>query len=151
MEMPLFEEVAEAVRSMLPDSLGEPHVKWHRRGVKVWFDSDKAGPEHFEAQLVRRRHVDGKDGLALEIGFHAEHRETELNEAVLAQLADRESAWRKHIGPEATADEFLGSDVWRRVSEVWLEPEVDDPEMSLEIAGRLVDYVASIEPVRRKA
>ena len=50
MELGVFDEVGELVRSLAPPELGE--VKWraHRRGVKVWFDTEKAGREHFEAQ-----------------------------------------------------------------------------------------------------
>lgn len=149
MEISLFEEVGEAVRAMLPDDLGEPHIKWHRRGVKIWFDAAKAGPEHYEAQVVGRHHVDGKPGMAIEIGFHSEHRELEQNEAVLDHLSATEKKWRRRLGPEAETGEFFGSDVWRRVSEAWIEPDIDDPEMSFEIAARLVDYLAAIEPARR--
>lgn len=149
MEIPLFEEVGEAVRAMLPEELGEPKMKWHRRGLKVWFESAKAGPEHYEAQLVGRHHVDGKPGAAIEIGFHAEHRDVEQNEAALDQLLEREKSWRRTLGSEAETGEFFGSDVWRRVSEAWIEPDFDDPELSLEIAARLVDYLAAIEPARR--
>lgn len=149
MEIGLFEEVGEAVRAMLPEELGMPMVRSHRRGVKVWFDAAKAGPEHFEAQLVGRHHVDGTPGAAIEIGFHTEHREVEKNEAVLALLAGSEKKWRRRLGPEAEVGEFLGSDVWRRVSEVWIEPDIDDPEITMEIAARLVDYLTAIEPARR--
>lgn len=151
MEIGLFEEVGEAVRAMLPDDLGAAMVRWHRRGVKVWFDTPKAGPEHFEAQLVGRHHVDGTPGQAIEIGFHAEHREVDKNEAVLAALATSEKTWRRHLGPEAEMGQFLGSDVWRRVSEVWIEPDLDDPEITMEIAARLVDYLSAIEPARSRA
>lgn len=150
MEQPLFEQVGEAVRSMTPDELGVFRSRSHRRGVKVWFDTDKPGREHYEAQLLPRRHVDGSDGMALEVGFHAEHREPERNDEVIAHLATTSKQWRRELGAEAEVGEFFGNDGWRRVSEVWIEPDLDDPELVIEVAARLVDYVSAIEPARRR-
>lgn len=149
MEQPLFEQVGEAARSMTPPELGVFRCRSHRRGIKVWFDTDKAGREHFEAQLLSRRHVDGTEGMALEVGFHAEHREEDKNEAVIARLNTRASAWRKVLGDEAEVGLFFGADGWRRVSEVWLEPDLEDPDLAFEVAARLVDYVSVIEPARK--
>ncbi len=149
MEEPLFEQVGEAARSMTPRDLGVFRSRSHRRGIKVWFDSEKAGREHFEAQLLSRRYVDGTDGLALEVGFHAEHREVAKNEAVIELLSKRSRQWRKTLGEAAEVGLFFGADGWRRVSEVWLEPDLDDPELAFEVAARLVDYVSAIEPSRK--
>ncbi len=151
MDVPLFDQVADAVQSMTPPELGELRWRAHRRGVKVWFDTAKPTKEHFEAQVLPRRHVDGLDGVALEIGFHAEHRDLDANVAVIDRLAKSEkgaNGWRKILGREAEVGEFYGADVWRRVSEAWLEPDLDDPDLAFEVAARLVDYLVAIEPAR---
>lgn len=148
MELSVFDEVSELVRAMAPDELGAVRVRSHRRGVKVWFDSDLPTKEHYEAQLLSRRYVDGLDGMALEVGFHAEHKNQDDNVAVLQRLAVTESAWRKVLGSEPVAGLFFGADNWRRVSESWLEPDLEDPELAFEVAARLIDYVEVIEPAR---
>ena len=149
MELGLFDEVADLVRSMVPDELGPLRLRSHRRGIKVWFESEKPGREHYEAQLVARKHIDGADGMVVEIGFHSEHRDAAANEAAIAALTTRESEWRQSLGDEAEVGVFFGADNWRRVSEAWFEPDLDDPEMAFEMAARLVDYVSALEPVRR--
>ena len=67
----MFDEVAELVRAMSPAEIGEVHVRAHRRGVKVWFDTEAPTKEHYEAQMLSRRYVDGIEGTAIEIGFHS--------------------------------------------------------------------------------
>lgn len=148
MDLPLFEEVADLVQSMVPSELGTVRTRSHRRGLKVWFDDDKPGREHYEVQLLSRRHVDNRDGLAVEIGFHSEHRDTTRNEEVAARLVRSEPTWRAELGETAQLAPFLGADNWRRLSECWIEPDVDDPELAFELATRLVDYVSIIEPLR---
>lgn len=149
MELSVFEEAAELVRSMAPDELGAVRVRAHRRGVKVWFDTEKPTKEHYEAQLVSRRYVDESEGMVLEVGFHTEHKEVAKNAAVIDRITTQEKQWRKELGKEPEVAPFLGADNWRRVSEIWAEPDLDDPELSFEIASRLVDYVAVIEPARK--
>ena len=119
-----------------------------RRGVKIWFDSAKPSKEHFEAQMLPRRYVDGRDGTTIEIGFHAEHRDPDLNVAVIERLLKSEKKWRRVVGEEAEVGVFFGADGWRRVSEVWIEPDLDDPDLVFELAARLVDYLTAIEPAR---
>lgn len=148
MEVPLFDQVGEAVRAMAPPELGEVKVRAHRRGVKIWFETAKPSKEHFEAQVLPRRHVDGLDGIVIEVGFHAEHREPDLNAEVLARLMKTEKKWRRVLGDEPEAGVFFGSDTWRRVSEVWIDPDLDDPDLAFELAARLVDYMTAIEPAR---
>ncbi len=114
----------------------------------MWFDTEAPTKEHYEAQLLSRRYVDGLEGMALEVGFHAEHKDPARNERVIAQLVDHEKRWRAVLGDEPSADVFFGATNWRRVSEVWIEPDVDDPEFAFEVAARLVDYVGVIEPAR---
>ena len=149
MELSVFDEVAELVRAMSPEEIGEVRVRAHRRGVKVWFGADAATKEHYEAQMLRRSYVDGKDGMAIEIGFHSEHKELDKNEAVIERVTANEKKWRKELGKEPEVGVFYGADNWRRVSEAWIEPDLDDPEIAFEIASRLVDYVTEIEPARR--
>ncbi len=140
-----FEHVLDALEGFVDDDHGIVHASAHRRGLKVWFGADdgQAAREHYEAQLVRR---DGE--MALEIGFHAEHRDPAENEACLVHLLTREKKWRKGLGDEAEAGPFLGMDSWRRISEVWEPPDPEDPEASIEVAARLADYVDAIEPLR---
>ncbi|MEM7324583.1 MAG: hypothetical protein AAF531_15950 [Actinomycetota bacterium] len=149
MELPLFDQVADVVRSLTPEELGELRMRAHRRGIKVWFNTEKPPREHYEAQLLARRHVDGGDGMALEIGFHAENRETEKNAAAIDDILRTEKTWRKILGRDAEVGAFYGADNWRRVSEAWLEPDLEDPELTFEVASRLVDYLEAIEPARR--
>lgn len=149
MEQLLFHEVADVVRTLAPQDLGEVHINADRRGIKVWFNTAKASQEHYEAQQLRRHHVDGKDGLAIEIGFHAEHPGVDANEAAIAHIAKTEKKWRKVLGAEAEVGEFYGAPNWRRISEAWLEVDFEDPELAFEVASRLVDYLVAIEPARK--
>lgn len=146
--MPLFEQVGEAVHSMAPPELGELKMRAHRRGLKVWFDTAKPSKEHFEAQVLPRRYVDGRDGMTIEIGFHAEHRDPAMNTDVIARLTKAEKKWRRQLGSEAEIGVFFGAASWRRISEVWIEPDLDDPDLAFEMAARLVDYLTAIEPAR---
>ncbi len=151
MELPLFDQVADLIHALTPEELGELHVRAHRRGVKVWFGRETAPKEHYEAQMLARRHVDGSDGMAVEIGFHAENADRQANEAALAGVMKTEKTWRKILGDEAEAGVFFGADNWTRVSEAWIEPDLDDPEIAFEIASRTVDYLTAIEPARSSA
>lgn len=148
MELGLFEEVADVVRALAPDDLGALRVRAHRRGVKVWFDTVKPPKEHYEAQQLPRQYVDGVNGMAIEIGFHAENADVRANEATITHVLASEKKWRKSLGAEAEAGEFYGAERWRRISEAWIEPDLDDPEFAFEVASRLVDYLISIEPAR---
>ena len=148
MELSVFEETAELVRAMVPEELGAVRVRAHRRGVKVWFDTEVPGKEHYEAQQLSRRYVDGVEGMAIEIGFHTEHRELDRNLAVVHTLVSSEAKWRKVLGEEPEIAAFYGADNWRRVSEAWVEEDLEDPDLAFEMASRLVDYVSAIEPAR---
>lgn len=148
--MELFEEVADALRGMVPAALGEPRCSWHRYGVKVWFGTEKATRLHYEAQVVGTRHVPDAETLALEVGFHAEEPKPDVNDAVLAHLLAAERRWRRELGPAPVAGEFLGRDTWARVSEVWLDPDLSDDELGVEVAARLTDYIEALEPVLRE-
>ena len=105
---------------------------------------------HFDVTLQPlETHVDGTDGMTIETGFHTEHNDLDANSAVIDQLLAAEKGWRKTLGPEAEAGPFFGRpEDWRRISEVWIEPDLDDPELGFELASRLTDYIAALEPVR---
>ena len=141
-ERSFFHQVLDAFEGFVADVDGELHSFAHKRGLKVWYGD--ATKEHYEAQLVRVDEV-----AMLEVGFHAEYPKPERNDAVLAALASRESEWRDDLGDEAVAGHFLGTDRWRRVSEVWEAPDPDDIDAAIEVAARLADYVTLLEPVRR--
>lgn len=147
MELPLFDQVNDLVRALTPAELGLLRSRTHRRGMKVWFDNDKPTRSHYEAQVLARRHVDGIDGMAIEIGFHAEHREVAINQTILSDLERSESTWRKILGDPAQAGVFYDAPDWRRVSEAWIEPDLDDPDLAFEVASRLVDYLMAIQPL----
>ena len=148
MESSLFEDVGDALRGILPSELGTLQVRAHRYGIKVWFGTDKATKEHYEAQVVGAKDVPGARTLALEVGFHSEHPKAAANDAVIARLAAYEKQWRKEVGKEAEVAPFLGrADNWRRISETWLDPDLGEPGLAFEIASRLVDYITALEPL----
>jgi hypothetical protein len=149
-ELFLFDEVGDALRGMIPDTLGSFRYRAHRYGIKVWFGTDTPRREHYEAQVLSADAVAGAKTLALEVGFHAEHPKLADNEALLADLVRREPKWRRAIGNDAVAGPFLGrGDVWRRVSETWPDPDLEDAELPVEVAARLVDYMRALEPLLR--
>lgn len=148
--LPLFDQVAEAVRGLLPTEFGDFRHTARRWGIKIWFGSDKPHCEHYEAQVIGAAHVADASVLALEIGFHAEHSQASDNDRVLAFLLSREIQWRSLLGDEAIAGRFLGGfDNWRRVSETWPDPDLDDINLPVELAMRLTDYITALESVRR--
>jgi hypothetical protein len=138
-----FHQVQDALEGFVLDVPGELHTTAHGRGIKVWYDD--ATREHYEAQLIR---VGGE--RQLEVGFHAEYPKAGENDDVLAHLLEHETAWRRALGDEAVAGDFLGADRWRRVSETWDPPDDGDVDAAIEIAARLADYVTAIELVRRR-
>jgi hypothetical protein len=149
-ELSLFDEVAEALRGMVASSWGPIRCRPRAYGIKAWFGATTPSREHYEAQVISPHAVGGAQVLGLEIGFHAEHPHVGDNERVLERLLDSEKRWRKRLGADAVAGPFLGrADVWRRVSETWSDPDLDEAGLGMEIAGRLADYVDALEPVLR--
>ncbi len=147
--MELFEEVCEALRGLVPAELGTFRHKTHRYGTKIWFGPATPPKEHYEAQVVGARDVPEAEVLAVEIGFHSEHPRDADNQAVLDGLLASEKQWRKELGKEAVAGTFLGrADHWRRISETWSDPDLDDTELGTEMAMRLLDYIEALEPHR---
>ena len=147
-----FEGAADALATLLPPALGEWHTRAHRWGVKLWFGpAERPGREHYEAQVVNARFVTGASVLGIEVGFHAENAKPAENDATLAKLVTHEKRWRKALGGPVEAGPFLGrAEQWRRISETWPDPDLGDPDLPLELAGRLVDYVEALEPLRRR-
>lgn len=146
MELGFFDQVDDVVRSLVDSDLGELRTRFHRRGIIVWFNTEKPTRSHFEAQMVGRHHVDGVTGLALEIGFHAEERDESSNQQILDDLSLVEGEWRPVLGSQAEAGQFLGSTTWRRISDVWIEPDLDDSDSPFEVGARLVDYLQALQP-----
>jgi hypothetical protein len=145
----LFEEVGDALRGMLPSGLGELRMRVRRYGIKVWFGPSEPPREHYEAQVIGAQGVKGAKTLALEIGFHAEHSKVADNTKVIALLEEEESRWRPVVGKAAVVGPFLGrAKTWRRVSETWPDPDLSDPELAIEVAAQLADYVTGLEPAR---
>lgn len=142
MDLGFFETVRDAFEGFVADVPGQHNTYVHSRGLKAWFDDDTR--EHYEAQLIR---VDG--AVQLEVGFHAEHPKAPLNDAVLQRLLAAEATWRKVLGDEAVAGDFIGRAGWRRISEVWPATETPDIDEAIEVAARLADYVNAIELARR--
>jgi len=147
MEPSLFDDVGDAVRGLTPPELGELYLRAHRYGIKVWFRTVKPTKEHYEAQVVGARDAPGARTLALEVGFHSEHPKEPQNDAVIARLLATEKQWRRELGKEAEVAPFLGrAEHWRRISEIWLDPDLGEPGIAFEIASRLVDYITALEP-----
>ena len=148
--MELFEEVCEALRGLVPPELGTLRHKTHRYGTKIWFGPETPPKEHYEAQVVGARDVPEAEVLAIEVGFHSEYPKPAENDEVLAALLAVEGEWRPDLGDEAVADVFIGrAEHWRRISETWPDPNLDDPELGTELAMRLLDYIEALEPRRR--
>jgi hypothetical protein len=146
----LFEAVSDALRGLSPADLGELHCTHRRYGIKVWLGPATNAPrEHYEAQVIGPQYVPEATTLAIEVGFHSEHPHEADNEAVIAALVGSERSWRKELGQEAHVGTFLGrAEHWRRVSEVWSDPDMSDPELVFELAARLTDYLTALEPYR---
>ncbi len=149
MELQLFDEVREVLRGVVPLELGELRTRHHRYGIKVWFGPVTATREHYEAQVIGAKHVPEASVLAIEIGFHAEHRDPAENERALAHLLGQSRAWRKAVGPDAVAGPFIDDrNGWQRLSEIWPDPDLGDPDLAFELATRLTDYITALEPLR---
>jgi hypothetical protein len=133
-----FETVDDALHGFLPPSLRDFNSHRTSMNLKVWYEE---GREHYEVQLV--------SGPALEIGFHAEHKDMTRNEDVLDRLVGGEKRWRKALGNTPEAGAFLGRQKsWRRVSEVW-DGEGLTEDAAVEAAERLGAYIEALEPLRR--
>ena len=45
------------------------------------------------------------------------------------------------------AGPFFGAEHWRRISDVWIDPDLGGDDAAFEVAGRLVDYVEALGPL----
>jgi len=151
MQLHLFEQVGEVVRAMVPEGLGDYQQRAHRRGLKVWFGAaDKPRKDHFEAQIIAYRHLDTDEPqpegrFAIEIGFHAEFADPATNQETLDKVLKTRKSWTKVLGTTPEAGEFLGNSDWRRLSEVWMNIDPDEPDLAFELASRLVDYLEAVQ------
>ena len=133
-----FETVDDALHGFLPPALRNFDSHRTSMNLKVWYEEAR---EHYEVQLV--------SGPALEVGFHAEHKDAARNDDVLARLVDGEKRWRKTLGRAPKTGAFLGRQKnWRRVSEIWDGEGLTD-DAAVEAAERLGDYIEALEPLRR--
>ena len=150
MELGFFDEVAEAVRGLVGPDRVDLRQQARRWGLKAWFGTERPGREHYEAQVIAPDGVEGATALALEIGFHAEHPDPAENEAAIARLVAGQDRWRSVLGDDAVVGPFLGRfPDWRRVSEAWPDPDLSDPDLPVQVALRLTDYIEALEPMRR--
>ena len=148
MDEGLFDQAAEIVRSLVPPELGILRLRPRRWALKAWFGPKEPTREHYEAQLLGAQHVPGAGVLGIEIGFHAEHKDPADNDMCLERITAG-GRWRKELGRDAEAGGFIGRpDQWRRISEVWVDPDLRDDDLAWEVAVRLTDYMACIEPRR---
>jgi hypothetical protein len=149
-EQSAFEVAGDALRALLPDDLGPWQSRAHRYGIKVWFGTTSTPAKvHYEAQVIGPKGVPDAEVLAIEVGWHAEHPKPDDNERALQSLLGAEKRWRRALGPDAIAGPFLGRrDDWRRLSETWPDPDLGDPDLALDIAARLADYISALEPLR---
>jgi hypothetical protein len=134
-----FEQVVDALVGFLPPDERDFSWRTSSRNLKVWFGEETR--EHYEVQLVDEE---------LEIGFHAEYPDEADNEAAIARLVAGQDRWRATLGDDAVVGAFLGRfPDWRRVSEAWPDPDFDDPDLPVQVALRLTDYIDALEPLRR--
>lgn len=149
MEQHLFDEVADVVRSLVPPEFADFEVRSRRWALKLWFGTGDATRAHYEAQVMSAELVDEATVLVLEVGWHAEHKTEAQNQALLDTVLATEKAWRPVLGSEAEAGPFLGRADWRRLSELWPDPDLSDPDVSFEIGSRLTDYITAVEAALR--
>jgi len=147
-EAHLFDQAADVLRSLLSPDLGEARMRARRYGIKVWFGTVDPAKEHYEAQVVGPKHVPEAKVLALEIGFHSENPKADDNARALERLLVAEPRWRNALGPEPVAGPFLGRASWRRLSETWVDPDLSDVDLPVEVGTRLYEYMTALEPLR---
>ena len=58
--------------------------------------------------------------------------------------------WSRRRGRGSEHCGFLGrAKDWTRLSEVWPDPDLSDPELPFELAIRLTDYLVALQPLLR--
>lgn len=149
MSRAFFESVDDALRSFVPARFRDYRSVKTGHNLKVWFGEPR---EHYEVQFVSRSIVSPRTRGGrplLEVGFHAEHPTPDRNDQTLAALERAAKRWRKQLGESPDTGRFLGrqGSVWRRVSEVWDDNDFASPEVAIEAASRLANYIAALEPI----
>jgi hypothetical protein len=140
-----YDAVGDALTGFLPPSLRDFECHRSSYNLKVWYGIE--GREHYEVQLIKH-----EKKIGLEIGFHAEHKEADRNDAALGKLTSLETRWRRKLGVRAEAGSFIGyqQKTWRRISEFWDGAAGgDDPELAIDAAQRLATYITVLEPLRQ--
>ena len=149
MEQHLFDEVADVVRSLVPPDHADFEVRSRRWALKLWYGTGEVTRAHYEAQVMSAELVEDASVLAIEVGWHVEHPTEANNQALLDRVLASERVWRPTLGDEAVAGPFLGRASWRRLSEVWPDPDLSDPDVGFEIGSRLTDYITAVEAALR--
>jgi hypothetical protein len=149
MDQHLFDEVADVVRSLVPPEFADFEIRSRRWALKLWFGTGAATRAHYEAQVMSPELIEGASVLAIEVGWHAEHKTEAENQALLDRVLSDQDVWRPVLGDEAEAGPFIGRTDWRRLSEVWPDPDLSDPDVGFEIGSRLTDYITAVESALR--
>ncbi len=149
MDQHLFDEVADVVRSLVPPEFADFEIRSRRWALKLWFGRGAATRAHYEAQVMSPELVEVASVLAIEVGWHAEHKTEAENQALLDRVLSDQDIWRPVLGDEAEAGPFIGRTDWRRLSEVWPDPDLSDPDVGFEIGSRLTDYITAVETALR--
>lgn len=150
-----FRQAEDALIGFLPPELRDFGSYTTARTLKIWYGDGDARREHFEIQSISRSGLRAaerpEEPPVLEVGFHTEHKDAARNDAVLDALAAEEGSWRAELGDAPEAGDFLGRQTsWRRLSELWTGPSVEEPEAAIEAAERLADYIRVLVPLLRK-
>ena len=149
MDESLFDQVAEATRTLVPPGMGVLRLRPRRWALKAWFGPEDPIKEHYEAQIIGSAHLPEGSSSGIEIGFHAEHKDPADNDRCLDRIIADGDGWRDELGTAAEMGGFIGRpDQWRRVSEVWVDIDLEDGDLAWEIAVRLADYILCLEPLR---
>jgi hypothetical protein len=142
-----MDEAEQGLVSFLPDVPDGSSRRILRTASNIRVLCPPEDAEHYELQLL-----EGPNGLRIEVGFHAEHRSAERNDAALAVLEAAAARWRPELGDEVQLGPFLGRPrPWRRASEVWDDTAGFEDGVAVEAAERLAHYIEVFEPIRADA
>ena len=98
--------------------------------------------------MIGAKHVPEATVLAIEVGFHAEHRDPAENERVLKELWLREAlAQGPRQGGGRRRVHRRSPRLAARVGDV-ARPGPGDPDLPMDLAARLTDYITALEPLR---
>ena len=151
MELGTFDVVGEAVRALVPAELGPVHQRSHRYGIKVWFGADKP------PRAALRGAGGGREARCGGQGAGHRGRVPRGAPAPRGQRRGRRAccsgARRRGARCSATMSRPVRSSGDRRTGGACRRrgpiPDLGDPELAMEVATRLVDYVVAFEPLLR--